>query len=153
MKNNPTSAARIGTMLMAAWTTTIAGAGLTGCSTPEPPTSEEKIQASAENLRATLECAVEDAGKRQQMLALADQAMAELQTGAEELAALRREQERLYADYMATRDDFEELGNRMQAVRRKQVAQIIAARQALASLATDDEWNIIAGRDLALLNH
>ena len=152
MKNKHMRPDWTGRVLVAVGVLMVTGACLTGCSTPNPQTPEEKIQASAEDLRATLERAVEDVGKRRQMQALADQALADLQAATAELAGLRQEQERLNADYNATREAFQELDDRMQVLRRKYVAQFIDARQVLAGLATDDEWKEITGRDQALLN-
>lgn len=151
MKRNM-SPCRVAYVLAAGVLLSVACGCLIGCSTSKPQSSEEKIRASAEDLRVTMERAVEDAGKRRQMQTLADQAMAELKKGAEELATLRQEQERLNKDYNATRDDYKRMEERLVAVRRKQIEQIIATRQAIASMATDDEWKIMAGRDLALLN-
>ena len=139
-------------LLVAAWGLAI-GAGLSGCATPKPQTAEETVQASAADLREVLESTIQDAGRLQQMLALADRAGADLKAGAAELAGFSKEQERLNADYNASRDELRKLVDRMQAVRKEYHAKAISARQALASLATDQEWKKITSRDLALFGH
>ena len=91
-----------------------AGVCVTGCAGKKPQTAEEQVRASAPDLRATLQDTVKDAGRLQQMLAIADRAAADLEAGAAELAKLQKEQDRLNADYNATRDDIQQLGERMQ---------------------------------------
>lgn len=151
MKCRHSSSCRSGSIFAVLWMLLAPGICLTGCFSPEPQTAEEKIQASADDFRETLETAVQDIGKRQQMQAVADHALADLQAGAAEMAGLRQEQDRLNADYNATMEEFQDLDDRMQAVRRKHVVQFIGSRQAIAALATDAEWKQIAGRDLAVL--
>ena len=87
------------------------------------------------------------------MLALADQASADLEAGAAELAGLRQEQDRLNKNYNATKDEFREFGDRMQAVRNEVRFKVIEARQALAQLATDDKWKKITARDFAIVGN
>jgi len=149
MKRRHIHSSAAGLLLVVSWVLTI-GAGLTGCATPKPQTAEEKVQASASDLREVLESTIQDAGRRQQMLVLVDRAEADLKAGAVELAGLLKEQERLNADYNASRDEFRKLGDRMQAVRKEYRAKTISARQSLASLATDQEWKKITSRDRAI---
>ena len=135
-----------------AWVAAV-GAGLTGCSTPKPKSAEETAQANVADLNQTLRNTVKDAGRLQQMLALADQVAVDLKAGTLELASLQKEQAKLAADYKASRDDFRRLGDRMQTVRMESLAKGMRARQALAKLATDDEWKKITSRDLAILGN
>ena len=128
-------------------------AGAPGCSSAPAKTSEELAQASAAELRETLKATVKDAGRLQQMLTLADQAAADMQAGAVAIAKLRKEQGRLNANYNATKDEFRQLGDLMQSARKEYRSRLISARQALAQLATDDEWKKITSRDLAILGN
>jgi len=126
---------------------------IAGCACNKPQNKEERVQASAADLRTTLQATVKDAGRLQQMLAITDRAESELDPGAAELARLLKEQDRLNADYNAGRDAFQKLGERIQTLRGEQRSRIIGTRQALAQLATDDEWKKIASLDLAILGN
>ena len=127
--------------------------GLFACTSEPAKTPEEKNQANAADLRQTLQDAVKDSGRLQQMLALADQFEIELQTGMTEFAKLHQEQQQLNADYTATREAFQQLGEHLQQVRTEYRSKMITTRMAIAQLATDDEWKKITSRELALFGN
>jgi len=130
-----------------------AGLGLTGCASTAPQAPGAKIQASTADLHATLQDTVKDAGRLAQMRAVADQIGADLLAGAQELARLQQEQTRLAADYTTTPEALRQVGEQMQSARTAYRTKALAARQALAQLATDDEWKQITSRDLALIGN
>ena len=129
------------------------GLGLAGCASTKPQALDAKIQASATDLRETLQATIKDAGRLAQMRAVADQIGADLLAGATELARLQQEQARLNADYTTTPEALRQVGEQMQSVRTAYRTKALAARQALAQLATDDEWKKITSRDLALIGN
>lgn len=129
------------------------GIGLTGCASTEPLVAGAKVQASAADLRETLADVVKDAGRLSQMLVLADQAGADLETGAKELNRLQQEQTRLNAEFTATPDALRQIGERLQSLRTDYEVKAISIRQSLARLATDEEWKKITSRDLALIGN
>jgi predicted nuclease with TOPRIM domain len=128
-------------------------AGISGCSSEPAKTGKEQLQANAIDLRDTLRNTIKDAGRLQQMQAIADQNAAEMQLRVEELARLRKEEVRLNANYDASKDEFRQLGDRIQSVRKQYRSLVIRTRTELAQLTTDDEWKKITSRDLAIFNN
>jgi vancomycin resistance protein YoaR len=139
-------------LVLSAACVTLASIYLTGCSSSKPQTKEERVQASSVDLRKTLQDTIKDADRLQQMLAIIDRASASIESDATELATVLKEQDRLNADYNASRDDFRKIGDRLEALRKKHRSAFLSARQSLAQLATDDEWKKISSRDLELLS-
>jgi DNA repair exonuclease SbcCD ATPase subunit len=129
------------------------GVCFTGCANPKPMSMEEQVHASTVDLRETLKDTIKDAAKLQQMLAIADQATADLEAGVAELASLREKQERLNADYNASRDEILQLGEQALKVLKETRSKVVSARQVLAQLANDDEWEKITSRDMAILGN
>ena len=127
--------------------------GISGCSSEPVKTGKEQLQASVIDLRDTLRNTIKDAGRQQQMQAIVDKNAAEMQLGVEELARLRKEEVRLNANYGASMDEFRQLGDRIQSVRKQDRSLVIHTRTALAQLTTDDEWKQITSRDLAIFNN
>jgi predicted nucleic acid-binding Zn-ribbon protein len=112
----------------------------------------EKLQENITDLRAKLRDVIKDAGRLQQIQAIVDQRAAEMQKGFDEFARLRKAQVRLNANYDASQDEFRQLGNSIQSVRAEYRSKVIQTRQAIAQLTTDDEWEKITSRDLAIFN-
>jgi hypothetical protein len=129
------------------------GICFTGCASSKQLSAEEEVHASAVDLHETLKGTVKDAARLQQMLAIADQAEADLEAGVAELENLRKKQERLNADYNASRDEILQLGGQASTVRKETRSKLVSARQALAQLSTDDEWKKITARDMAILGN
>jgi hypothetical protein len=131
----------------------MAGVCITGCASSKPQSTEEQTRANAADLRESLKDTVKDPGRLQQMLAITDQAAVDLETRATKLATLLKEQDLLNTNYNASKDEFRQLGDRMLTVRKEMRSKVISTRQALAQLATDDEWKKITSRDLAILGN
>jgi hypothetical protein len=127
-----------------------AGIGITGCARQKPQSPEELARASAVDLRKALQDTIKDAGRLQQILAIADRTSADVETGASDLAKLLQEQDRLNGDYNASREEFRQLGDRIQVLRKEHRSRFISDRNALAQLATDEEWKKIASRELTV---
>ncbi len=123
----------------------------TGCASPKPMTSPEKVRSSLEDLRVTLQSTLQDPAKLAKALLLADQLDAHLEEGVERLVDLQQEQGRLYGDYHATREQFRQNEQELQMLRSEVRARVLAIRQQLAELATDAEWKQIVARDMSLL--
>jgi len=129
------------------------GICVTGCASSKQLSTEEQVHASTVDLHETLKDTVKDAARLQKMLAIADQAEADLKAGVAELANLKKKQERLNADYNASRDEILQLGAQARKVRKETRSKVVSARTALAQLATDDEWEKITSRDMALIGN
>ena len=128
------------------------GIFIIGCAGKKPQSAEEKVQANSVELRKTLKDTVKDTGRLQQMLAISDRAAADLEADAADVAELLKEQDRLNADYNASREEFRQLGDRLEAMRKKSRSTFMKAHHAIAQLATDDEWKKIAAHNfLAIL--
>jgi predicted nucleic acid-binding Zn-ribbon protein len=125
---------------------------ISGCSSEPAKTNVEKLQENITDLRAKLRDVIKDAGRLQQIQAIVDQRAAEMQKGFDEFARLRKAQVRLNANYDASQDEFRQLGNSIQSVRAEYRSKVIQTRQAIAQLTTDDEWEKITSRDLAIFN-
>ena len=128
-------------------------AGLSGCSNEPAKTQEEHVQANLTDLRDTLRSVVKDPARLEQMLVIVDQESDQLISEIVEFEKLRKEDVRLNANYHASREEFEQLGKRIQSVREQFENRLIKARIAIAQLATDDEWEKITSRDLAILHN
>lgn len=138
--------------LATAWVVA-AGVCVMGCAGKKPQTVEERASAITAELNKTLRDTVKDEGRLQQMLAIADQGAADLQEFDAKLAKLQKEQDGLLADYNASKDEFKQLGDRLQALRKETRSKVISARQALAQLATDEEWKKITSHNLEILGN
>ena len=149
--NIPGATLRATTLALAVFWAVVSCISVAGCSSSKPQTNEEHIQASSFDLRKTLQDTIKDTNKLQQMLATLDRAAASIESDATELATILKEQDRLNADYNATREDFRKIGDRLEVLRKKHRSTFMSARQSLAQLATDDEWKKISSRDLELL--
>ncbi len=125
--------------------------GVSACASKPDKSIEDQIHDNAAELKEILKSTVMDADRLQKMLALADQAEADMEAGTAEIAKLNKEQGRLNADYNASWEEFRQLGERMQAARMKYRTKQISTRHALAQLATDDDWIMITSRDHAIL--
>jgi len=126
---------------------------IASCSSEPTKNREEKLQANVTDLRDTLRNTVKDTEKLAQMLALVDQNTVELHAGIKEYEKLRKEDALLNTNYNASRDEFKQLGDRIQYVRQEFWTRLIKVRMALAQLATGDEWKKITSRDLTILNN
>ena len=126
-------------------------ASLSACASRSDKSSEDKVNDSAAELREILKSTVKDADRLQQMLVLANQFEADMKAGTAEIAKISKEQGRLNADYNASRDDFRQLGELIQAARTEYRTKQISTRNALAQLATDYEWKKITFSDHAIL--
>jgi hypothetical protein len=130
----------------------VTGIFITGCAGKKPQSPEEKVQANSVELRKTLKDTIKDTGRLQQMLAFADLAAADLEADSADLAELLKAQDRLNADYNASREEFRQLGDRLEGMRKKNRSTFMKAHHAIAQLATDDEWKKIAAHNfLAIL--
>jgi len=128
-------------------------AGLSSCSNEPAKTHEERVQANITDLRDTLRNAVKDSARLEQMLTIVDQESTRLRSEIVEFEKLRKEEADLNANYNASREEFEQMGKRIQSVREEFHTRLIKARMAIAQLATDDEWQEITSLDLAILNN
>ena len=126
---------------------------VSSCSNEPAKTTEEQFQASAADMRNTLRKTVTDDSRLRKMLALIDRADADMQSGAREFKKVREQQQRLNADYDTTRDELQQIGDKIQAVRKTYRDRVISVRQELAQLATNDEWKSITSRDLAIFGN
>jgi hypothetical protein len=126
---------------------------LIGCRAPAAArTAEQRVGDGAATMRAIVTSSVADADRRGRMLAIIDEAQADLEGAARELAHLRVEQETLDARHEAAPEEFRDLGDRIQRLRGVHRAKAIELRQKLAALATDAEWKSITARDLGLFS-
>lgn len=129
----------------------VAGLGTPGCHKKPPLPAEAQTQASIDKLKQVLRETVKDPARLEPLLALADQASAQLRSSAQALSALLEEQARLNLDYAATPEAFEALGARLQAQRQASFTKAMALRSAMAKLTTDEEWHQLTAEKLGLL--
>ena len=125
---------------------------LSGCFNNTEKIEQEPVLSSYADLRDTLRNTVKDSAKLDRMLAIVDQELIKLKSQIAELKELRREDVLLNANYNASRDDFERIGNRIHSVHEQFYSGLIKTRMAIAQLATDDEWKKITSRDLVIRN-
>jgi hypothetical protein len=119
---------------------------VSGCA-PQPRTPDEALRLAAEGLGAAVSGAVEDPTRQARALQLVDDVDRELRSLSRANQALEIQSSQLFADYAATKRDFDELLKSAQAGRERARKRLIDARLALAALLTADEWRAVAEAD------
>lgn len=121
-----------------------------GCATPL--SLEDKLGEVYESYHRTIDAAVKDPHRAEQLLRLGERVRAELSAEMEQLRALVDRVAALNRDYEASRADLESALADVQAQRRRILDLLLSARGSAVSLTTAAEWEAIAVRQKSLLS-
>jgi len=140
---------RLGSLLSAL----VLGVLVDGCgqSAARPPAPVDNPLAPIDDFRATLVTVVTDPVRLKQMLDLTADARRACATGRVQLQALSSEVEALSRDMSTTPDALADANARLQAARVAVRTILLHDRCAIATLATDPEWNAISQHELGEL--
>ncbi len=126
------------------------GLVVVGCAST-PPTPDEVLRSAAGELREAVTGAVDDPSRQARALALVDQLDHELSALARANQALEIQSGQLFADYLATKKDFEQLLGAAQTSRERTRKRLVDVRLALAALLTADEWHALTDADADIM--
>jgi hypothetical protein len=114
------------------------------------PTPEAAIQDASKELRQAVTGNVEDAGRREQMLALVDQIEATQRSFSAQAADFAAQYTRMNADYDAPRARFEQLFSAFNGQRMQSRDRVLELHFRLSALATEKEWKSIGKAEAKL---
>ena len=101
----------------------------------------KSVLSPAENFRTAIEDTVSDDGRRQELLALADQYIELLDQRFQELQGGRQTLERIISDYEASRESFDKFFDDYETRREETGERALEINSAMRELTTDDEWS------------
>lgn len=121
-----------------------------GCASA-PPTPSEELRGAAGTLRDAVDRSVDDPQRRARAIELVNQLDYELRALARANEALEIQSGQLFADYDATKKEFEQLLASAQSGRERVRKRLIDLRLALAALLTAAEWQAVVEADAEAL--
>ena len=121
-----------------------------GCAST-PPTPSDELRDAAGALRAAVERSVDDPQRRARALELVHQLDYELRALGRANQAVEIQSGQLFADYDATKKEFEQLLASAQSGRERVRKRLIDLRLALAALLTAAEWQAVVDADTEAL--